>query len=162
MINTSKKVVLIGHFNVGKTSLISQFVHSKFSDEYLTTIGVNIEKKVVVTDDTEMTMIIWDISGEVSIEKTRLEYILGAHGIIYVFDLTRPSTYENISEQLSLVKKKIPNVSIKVVANKKDKLTRLEIDNILSSLPIQCDYVSSAKTGENVERLFLDLAESML
>ena len=41
----SKKVILVGHFGVGKTSLIRQFVHQKFSDEYLTTIGVKIDKK---------------------------------------------------------------------------------------------------------------------
>ena len=47
MIQKSKKIVLTGHFNVGKTSLIKKFVHSIFSDEYLSTIGVIIEKKEV-------------------------------------------------------------------------------------------------------------------
>lgn len=162
MSKISKKVALVGHFNVGKTSLVSRFVHSKFSDEYLTTIGVNIEKKTVVVDSEEMTMIIWDVSGEVNIERTRTEYILGSHGIIYIFDLTRPSTYENIAKQLELIAKRLPYASIKVVANKKDKLSESEVKNIINSLPVRCDYLSSAKTGENVEQLFLDLAESML
>ena len=39
------KVIKDGGTAVGKTSLVSRFVHSIFSDKYLTTIGVKIEKK---------------------------------------------------------------------------------------------------------------------
>lgn len=163
MINQiSKKIALVGHFSVGKTSLVNQFVRSKFSEEYLTTIGVNIEKKVVKIGSTEMSMIIWDISGEVSLEKTTPIHLLGSHGIIYVFDLTRESTYQNIKEQLELLDKKLPNVPIKVIANKKDKLSEIEMNKIISSLPVKCHYTSSAKTGENVEKLFISLAEDIL
>ena len=43
----SKKVIVAGHFGVGKSSLIKQFIHEKFSEQYMTTIGVKIDKKVV-------------------------------------------------------------------------------------------------------------------
>ena len=40
-----KKICMIGSFAVGKTSLVSRFVSSIFSDKYLTTVGVKIDKK---------------------------------------------------------------------------------------------------------------------
>jgi len=40
-----KKICMIGAFATGKTSLVSQFVHSIFSDKYHTTVGVKIDKK---------------------------------------------------------------------------------------------------------------------
>ena len=46
-----KKICLLGGFGVGKTSLVSRFVHSIFSDKYLTTVGVKIEKKAVTVED---------------------------------------------------------------------------------------------------------------
>ena len=45
-----KKICLLGGFGVGKTSLVSRFVHSIFSDKYLTTLGVKIEKKTITLD----------------------------------------------------------------------------------------------------------------
>lgn len=88
----SKKVILLGHFGVGKTSLVKRFVVQKFSEEYQTTIGVKINK--VVIGDHHLTMILWDIEGGKSQQHLPPSYFAGAHGIIYVFDLTRPSTWK--------------------------------------------------------------------
>ena len=43
--SNSKKIVLVGHFGVGKTSLIRQFVESAFSEDYMVTVGVHVKKK---------------------------------------------------------------------------------------------------------------------
>jgi len=46
-----KKVCMVGTSGVGKTSLVAKFVHSMFSDKYLTTVGVKIDKKTVAVGD---------------------------------------------------------------------------------------------------------------
>jgi len=158
----SKKVILLGHFNVGKTSLIQKFVHSKFSEEYLTTIGVNIEKKTMEVNGNELSMIIWDIAGEVSIEKSQQMYMTGAHGIIYVFDLTRESTYANIADEMKFLEKKLPKAKRIIIGNKVDLTSEEDRKKIVDSLPVECEFLSSAKTGENVETMFRKLAESLV
>jgi GTPase SAR1 family protein len=45
-----KKVCMVGASGVGKTSLVAKFIHSIFSDKYLTTVGVKIDKKTVTVD----------------------------------------------------------------------------------------------------------------
>ena len=40
-----KKLCLLGSFSVGKTSLVRRYVENLFSDQYLTTVGVRIDKK---------------------------------------------------------------------------------------------------------------------
>ena len=45
--NVSKKIVLVGHFGVGKTSLVRRYVDSAFSEDYLVTLGVQVKKKTV-------------------------------------------------------------------------------------------------------------------
>ena len=62
--HSSKKIVLVGHFGVGKSSLIRRFVKNTFSDDYLVTIGVHIVKKIVQLENEEITLIIWDIEGK--------------------------------------------------------------------------------------------------
>ena len=160
--NVSKKVALLGHYGVGKSSLVRRFVHQKFSEKYVTTIGVNIEKKVVELEEDTVSMIIWDIAGESSQTKVPDAYKLGTHGIIYVFDLTRPDTFIHLEEDLAILRNKLFNVPILVVGNKKDQLAEKTQQEIVDSLPLPPYALCSAKTGENVEALFLELAKRMV
>ncbi|MFT5655355.1 MAG: small GTP-binding protein [Arenicella sp.] len=59
----SKKIVMIGAWGVGKTSLVRQYVDSVFSEKYHSTIGVKVDKKVLQVDEQELTMVLWDIAG---------------------------------------------------------------------------------------------------
>lgn len=158
----SKKVILLGHFGVGKTSLIRRFVHSKFSEEYLTTIGVKIDKKVLDLGETELTMIIWDIEGGALQSKLPKSYFLGAAGIIYVCDLTRPSTYASIDEELAYFKNLLPKASLKIVANKTDLLEEDKLEELQASIQPGPDFYTSAKTGELVEDMFEGLGLDMV
>ncbi len=159
---TSKKVILTGSFGVGKTSLFNQFIHQKFSDKYLTTIGVKVNKKTVESHGEEVSLLIWDIAGEVTQDKVPNSYFLGASGILYVVDLSRPLTFVNIKEDIEYLKDLLPGAKIKVVGNKKDLLTDTELAQAVKSIEIPVGTTTSAKTGENVEDLFLALTNEMM
>lgn len=152
------KVLLTGNFGVGKTSLFQQFIHSKFDERYLTTIGVKVDKKEVNANGETVEMFLWDVAGEISQDKVPVSYFLGAHGIIYVFDLTRPMTYQNLSTDITYLKKIAPKAVIKIVGNKKDLVSSEQINLVTSKLEISHDILTSAKTGENVNDLFQRLA----
>jgi small GTP-binding protein len=162
MQSISKKVILVGNFGVGKTSLTRQFVYQKFADEYLTTLGVKIDKKTLVVNEIEVNLIVWDIAGEVSQTKVPKSYYLGANGVIYVFDLTRPSTFKHITEDLDYIQQLLPNVPYCLAGNKKDLLSEEELKETISQLPQPCEYFTSARTGEKVEQMFQDLTKKMI
>lgn len=157
----SKKVIVAGHFGVGKSSLIKQFIHEKFSDQYMTTIGVKIDKKIVEVNGASINMIIWDIAGESSAMKIPKKYFMGAHGLIYVFDLTRPETYEGISEDIFEVTKDNPSIPSIVLGNKSDLVEHDFIEEIKDEIGMEFN-LTSAKTGENVEDAFKTLAKEMI
>src|SRR5438309_376084 len=83
---------MIGGFSVGKTSLIKRFVESVFSETYLTTVGVKIDKKTVDLDGRAVTLILWDVAGEDDVSTIRMTYLRGCAGYMLVADGTRPST----------------------------------------------------------------------
>ncbi len=155
-----KKVMLAGNFGVGKTSLFDRFIHHVFSEQYLTTIGVKVDSKEVKLSNNELIkLMIWDVAGEVSQDKVPTTYFLGTHAVIYVFDLSRSMTYENIEADLNYLHKILPNSLIKVVGNKRDLIT----DEQLAAIQriVQTDALTSAKTGEQVEEFFTRLAEEL-
>jgi small GTP-binding protein len=158
----SRKVILTGSFGVGKTSLFNRFIYNTFDDKYLTTIGVKVNKKEMVVDDKDISILLWDIAGEIAQDKVPVSYFLGSTGILYVFDLTRPSTYKNIESDLKYLKEMVPDAVIKVVANKKDMLEANQIEGIKEQIKVKWDVITSAKTGENVDELLLQLTKEII
>lgn len=158
----SKKVVILGHFGVGKTSLIRRFVEDSFSDNYKVSIGVHITKKTIeFSVEDSVTLILWDLEGTDDITQIRESYLLGSHGIIFVFDVSRPSTFQSLGKDLIALKTKTKQVPIKIVGNKTDLVDIKELSQLLEEKEINFDYLTSAKTGDQVNHLFEQLAKML-
>lgn len=160
--SVSKKIVLIGHFGVGKTSLIRRYVDSAFSEDYLVTLGVQVKKKEVSVAGKSVNLIIWDLEGNAKVEEMRASYLLGSDAILYVFDLTRPITFNNLNANLDYIKNKFLNVPILVVGNKVDLFEPENLDEFLTKNKLEDAIVSSAKNGTNVNLMFEKLAEQLV
>ncbi|MEO9483582.1 MAG: Rab family GTPase [Ekhidna sp.] len=156
-----KKIVLVGHFGVGKSSLVKRFVHQKFSDQYLTTIGVKIDKKVVDVSGSQVKLMLWDIAGESTAMKIPKKYFAGAHGILYVFDVSREETYANIQSDLFEISKELNEVPAVVLGNKCDLVEEEFLTQLKGELSLDFKP-TSAKTGDFVEESFLYLAQEII
>lgn len=155
--------MVLGHFGVGKTSLIRRFVTNTFSESYKVSIGVHISKKVVILPKGEsISLILWDLEGTDDPGSIRTSYLLGTHGALFVFDLSRPSTFQNISRELATIKEKIPGAPILVVGNKADLVITDRPHPELREAGVSYDYLTSAKTGDTVETAFLNLAKQLV
>ena len=157
--NITKKIVLLGHFGVGKTSLIRRFVDNDFDTNYQVTIGVQVKKKEVALKENTVSLLIWDIEGNTSIQKARKTYLMGSSGFIYVFDLSRPETFENISLEIEYLAKNYPNTPILIIGNKEDLVDTAEKKEYFLKKDINVDYFSSAKSGKSVNEMFQDLSK---
>ena len=160
-----KKICLLGAFGVGKTSLVSQFVHSMFSEKYLTTIGVKIEKKSVDVHDSAVELVIWDIYGQDDFQKLRVSYLRGASGYLLVADGTRRATLDTAFEVQKLAETTLGRVPFMLVVNKVDLQTQWEIDKVEIEALTRAGWdvvLTSAKTGDRVEAAFSHLARRMV
>lgn len=160
--NNSRKVVLVGHFGVGKSSLVRRFVQNTFSDNYIVTIGVHILKKEIKINDLDLTLIIWDIEGKDDIEKVRSSYLLGTSGFIYVIDPTRPQTFERFNDEKAFIIENFPTAQLVSVANKTDLIDIEEFKILLAEKEINIDYFASAKLGMEVENVFQTIGMKMI
>jgi small GTP-binding protein len=163
------KICLLGDGAVGKTSLIRRFVEDAFRDDYLLTIGTKTSKKRVIIKkpefqkDLNITLIIWDIMGQISFRKLlHPTYLKGARGAILVCDLTRKETLEHLDDwidSLYVEGKVVPSV---FVGNKCDLVDnhafgKAELESVASAYDSPF-YITSAKTGEFVEEAFRTLS----
>jgi len=156
-----KKICLLGAFGVGKTSLTRRFVDSIFSDAYLTTVGVKIDKKVVSVGDNQVSLLIWDIAGEDDVSAVRTSYLRGAAGYLLIVDVTRAQTLTVARSIRERVTAEIGDIPFLCLLNKTDVDDWDISDVTIEELNSQGWTVlrTSAKTGAGVESAFSDLAQ---
>ena len=155
----SYKIVLVGNFGVGKTSLIRRFVENSFSEEYLSTIGVSISKKTL----GDATIMIWDIEGHTEFKPIYKQYLLGAKGFIIVADLLREESMDAIESHIKLSHEVVKGAPVCIALNKSDMPHTLDDEKLTSIKNLSPSVIkvlkTSAKSGDAVEELFLTLNE---
>lgn len=158
------KIILIGDGGAGKTSLVQQFVHRKFSRIYKTTIGVDITPLNTISSRNDIThpvrFILWDMSGQSHFKRFRSKFYSGTSGAMIVYDLTSASSHRNVQswvkECQDNCRKKIPMVLVGNKADLKDlqiKQTRPPL-NEMPEIPVM---TTSAKENWRVDDAFLSL-----
>ncbi len=164
-----KKILIIGNHGVGKTSLATRYVENKFSDTYLTTIGVNILKKNVMLNDrgevAAVALMLWDIEGTNQRQTIPVHYAKGCNGFVVVLDATRPDTLESLDIHLQFISDFDATLPFIIAVNKSD----LDVVVSLDAVKIQQEYpncvdviYTSAKADENVETLFTKITKSTI
>lgn len=160
-----KKICVLGAAGVGKTSLTAQFVYSKFSEKYLSSMGVKIDKKVVSVNGSDVNLMIWDIHGEEKYKKIPSSYLRGASGLMMVIDGTRRDTLDVAQEIIARVKEEVGDIPYIYLINKSDLHDAWSIsDSDIQTLEATNNpvFLTSAKTGDNVELSFTSIAKAML
>ena len=160
-----KKICMLGSFAVGKTSLVSRFVSSMFSEKYHTTVGVKIDKKNLTLNQKDVTLMLWDIYGQDDFQTVQQSYLRGASGYLLVVDGTRRATLETAHTLHKMAQDVAGPVPFLVVLNKADLEPQWEVDDkgLWKLVEHGAAVVrTSAKTGEGVEETFAKLARAMI
>ncbi len=173
MSTISRKVCLIGDFSVGKTSLIRQFVEKQFSDEYLSTVGVKMSRKLIALpkinlQSQDIQLIIWDIEGSNKFKGIAPSYFQGAKGAVIVGDITRQETLDHLTVHIQSFLSVNPKSYIVIALNKSDLIEAEYLENLQKlysfndNACILGTYHTSAKTGNNVDTIFQKLTQSLI
>ncbi len=173
----AQKICLVGDFSVGKTSLIRQFVDKQFSDQYLTTVGVKISRKLVPLSNQahsssefkrQLQLMIWDIEGGTKFKSIAPNYLQGAKGAVIVGDVTRQATIQNLQSHIQLFRSVNPKSVLVIALNKVDLIKHSEQEQLLNYLSLKLSItkdiikLTSAKTGESVDEIFHNLTHQIL
>ena len=164
------KVCIVGDSEVGKTTLVNQYLKRRFVADAQRTIGSNFFVKYVKIPEVKhlLTLQIWDLAGQPRFKWVRYAFYKGASGIVYAFDLTRRITLDNLLDWIEEVEGKIGVVPNIFVGNKRDLISEdskfnhaEEINKFKEKLSAKAYIETSAKLGTHVKDVFDILALEM-
>lgn len=161
------KVSVIGDYAVGKTSLIKRYMTDSFDEGYKATLGAAISSFQTSVKGSDVALQVWDLAGQTSFRRVRVQYLFGTDFAIVVFDLTRKDSLDCVKEWVSDVRQGAPEVLLFLVGNKADLkedrvVNPVAAEKVGKSLNMLGYLETSAKEGTNVKELFHIISEYLL
>jgi len=157
------KLLLIGDSGVGKSCLLLRFADDTYTESYISTIGVDFKIRTVELEGKTIKLQIWDTAGQERFRTITSSYYRGAHGIIVVYDVTDPESFNNVKQWLHEIDRYAnENVNKLLVGNKSDLTAKKQVDTATAQAfadEIGIPFLeTSAKNATNVEQAFMTMA----
>ena len=165
----SIKITLIGNSGVGKTSIINQYIEQTFDEANAATIGANYSEKVITKNNKEYELNIWDTAGQEKFHAVGKHFYKDAYIVCLVYDITSQDSLEQLKTiWYPDIKKYGEKYTILAVVGNKSDL--YENDNLADenqakefAQSINAIFMlTSAKTGDGIEKLFDTLVDKFL
>ncbi|NP_001091168.1 RAB7B, member RAS oncogene family S homeolog [Xenopus laevis] len=163
------KINIIGPMGTGKTSLLNQYVHKWFLNDYQNTLGAHLLSKTIQLDNTNLNLQIWDTGGQERFRTLVSTFYKGSDGCLLVFDVTDEESFACLEFWRKDFLDKIPppaaDFPLIVLGNKID-LNDRQVSKESAMTWCKGKKVSylevSAKNNVNVELAFEILAKKAL
>jgi len=161
------KLVLIGDSCVGKSCLLIRFADDNFTENYITTIGVDFRFRTLPISKKTVKLQIWDTAGQERYRTITNAYYRGADGIIIVFDLTNKESFLHVQDWIKEVEKySSESVVMLVLGNKCDldayrEVTPEDIKEFTKETGLTV-LETSAKTSDHVDDAFLTITKNLM
>mmetsp|Transcript_27356 Transcript_27356/g.49239 ORF Transcript_27356/g.49239 Transcript_27356/m.49239 type:complete len:206 (-) Transcript_27356:217-834(-) len=160
------KLVIIGDSGVGKSCLLLRFADDSFSENYISTIGVDFRFRTIYIDGRSVKLQIWDTAGQERFRTITSAYFRGADGALIVFDKTASQSFEHVPEWVSEIKKYSENSVRLLVGNKSDQVENCQVNTetaVQFATSYGMEYIeTSALNSSGVEDAFIKLAKSLM
>ncbi len=165
------KIIETGDSGVGKTAIKVRFTDDYFKKDLKSTLGVDFGVKELQfhyyrtepmpgVEKITAKMNVWDTGGQEKYGTLRKMYYQEASGCLVVYDVTDPKSFEHIPKWINELYENLGEIPVLLVGNKID-LERKVSQEIAENFSKEKGYLyieTSAKTGENVEKAFKELA----
>lgn len=161
------KLIVIGDTNTGKSCVLSRFTDDAFSNNFISTIGVDFKVKTINIDNKLIKIQCWDTAGQCRFRTITNSYYRGANGVIITYDITNKKSFDNIESWLTDVDKFSSDSAIRMLVGTKTDLTEkreVAIEEVeLLATKLNISYIeTSAKENINIEDIFINLSTELL
>jgi len=161
------KLCIFGDGGVGKTTLTNRYLKGLFKPSMSMTVGTNFYSKTVELDGKTIGLQIWDFGGERQYRSLFPTYVKGSSGGLFMYDITRYSSLKNVDEWMNTLNEGLDTpIPIIIVGGKNDleenRTIKTEMaEEVVNKFSFLDHMECSAKTGDNVEEIFLKITKTM-
>ena len=161
------KLILVGDASVGKTNLLTKYVDNKYFPNNISTIGIEFKNKIIeLNDGRKIRLQIWDTSGQEKFKALTKNYFRGCNGVLFVFDVTNQSSFDNIPLWINLYNEVNDENSIKILIGNKIDLDRVvdeKVARIFAEKHGLKYYEISAKDNKDqtINNMFDEIVKSL-
>lgn len=164
--DNSHKVVMLGASGVGKTSIVLQLQDKVFKRMVTPTVGSGVITKEIPTAKGSVCLRIWDTAGEERYRSFTGLYSQAAVAGVIVFDVTEQESFDSLEEWINIFKENAAPDAFLILAGNKTDLIEGRLISFEKAQEFAAEhgmryYDVSAKSGENVDWLFTDLAQKL-
>jgi Ras-related protein Rab-2A len=160
------KIIIIGDSGIGKSCVLKRLVENEFKDDHDVTVGVEFGSYLVRVQDKVLKLQIWDTAGQESFRSITKIFYRGAHAAILAYSVGRRDSFDSLNDWLKEIKNSCaPDVQVFLIGNKSDLNPMQREVTIEEALEFQKKHSilyfteTSAKSGDNIDRLFLDCSK---
>lgn len=165
-----QKVILVGEYGVGKSSLFRRYATNTFvtATDRTVTLGLDNFGKIFDVGSKELKLQLWDTGGMERVASITSSYYKYSEAAILVFALDNPDSFHILSQHLLDIVTYAENAKIFLCGNKFDLKSKLQVsDGDMEVFCEQCHnlvsgvYKTSCKTGQGVDEMFQDIARQL-
>ena len=161
------KLIIVGDSNVGKTNIMSKYIHNQFNQHSKSTIGVEFGTKIVNIDNKKIKAQIWDTAGQERYKSITSAYYKGAKGALIVYDITNKFSFDSVDKWVQdLNSYGDKNITLLLVGNKSDleeKRQILKENGEEKAKSFNLGFIeTSACSGDNIDQAFVIMLKEVL
>uniref|UniRef100_A0A914WBE9 Uncharacterized protein n=1 Tax=Plectus sambesii TaxID=2011161 RepID=A0A914WBE9_9BILA len=174
--NPVLKLVLVGEYGVGKSSLFRRFVHDSFveSSDRRSTLGFDHYEKTYNVEGRKIILQLWDTGGLERVASVTSSYFKHADAALLVFSHDAMDSFNALSQHLLEVVASAENARLFLCGNKSDTMaqgmgpTEKDVETFYQENQIaegenlfKQTYTVSCKTRQGVDEMFADIAAQL-
>lgn len=168
-----QKIILCGEYGVGKSSIFRRFATNSFvtATDRKSTLGLDHFDRSFAVGERNIKLQLWDTGGMERVASVTSSYYKFAEAALLVFALDNPASFHSLSQHMLDVVTYAENAKIFLVGNKVDleqtgdpEVTDADMDSFCEQCHslISATYKTSCKTGEGLEEMFQDIANTLV
>ena len=161
------KLIIVGDSNVGKTNIMSKYIHNQFNQHSKSTIGVEFGTKIVNIDNKKIKAQIWDTAGQERYKSITSAYYKGAKGALIVYDITNKFSFDSVDKWVQdLNSYGDKTITLLLVGNKSDLEEKRQItkeNGEEKAKSFNLGFIeTSACSGDNIDQAFVIMLKEVL
>ena len=161
------KVNVLGLYGVGKTTIINKLMNKDTDKEYEPTMSVDVKFFQIKVNDKIIQIQIWDTCGNDAFALNTPNLFKNASVVILVYAIDNKKSFNDLDNWHNMLLNNSYDHTIILIGNKNDLKKEREIiieegENYKNNYhDIKMFFETSAKTGENIDKLLENIAISI-